>query len=97
VEQDRTPVVLPDHAELAGSALTSRLAVVELITATTTKTGLMVRCELDNNLYAKGIKVSDAEMATLNIERDTFHPEWNYIMATSPRSPELKHLFRGVT
>jgi hypothetical protein len=61
-----------------GSPLTSRLAVVELIATTTTKTGLMVRCELDNNLYAKGIKVSDAEMATLNIEGDTFHPEWNY-------------------
>src|SRR6202035_4084688 len=61
-----------------GRPLTDRLAVVELIAATTTKTGLTVRCELDNNLYEKGIKVGDAEMATLNIEGDAFHPEWNY-------------------
>jgi len=61
-----------------GRPLTSRSAVVELIAATTTKKGLTVRCELDSNSYIKGVKVSDAEMATLNIERDPFHPEWNY-------------------
>jgi hypothetical protein len=66
-----------------GRPLTSRSAVVELIAATTTKTGLTVRCELDTNAYAKGIKVSDAEMATLNIKGDAFHPEWNYTI--SPR------------
>jgi hypothetical protein len=69
-----------------GRSLTSRLAVVELIAATTTKTGLTVRCELDNNPYAKGIKVTAAEMATLNIEGDAFHPEWNYTIR--PRRPE---------
>jgi hypothetical protein len=61
--------------------LTSRLAVVELIASTTTKTGLTVRCELDTNSYAKGIKVTDAEMATLNVKGDAFHPEWNYTIA----------------
>jgi len=69
-----------------GRPLTSRMTVVELIAATTTKTGLKVRCELDTKTYAKGIKVSDAEMATLNITGDTFHPEWNYTIA--PRSPK---------
>jgi len=69
-----------------GRPLTSRSAVVELIAATTTKTGLTVHCELDTNVYAKGIKVSDAEMATLNIKGDAFHPEWNYTI--SPRLPE---------
>jgi len=64
--------------------LTSRVAVVELIAATTTKTGLTVRCELDTRAYTKGIKVSDAEMATLNIKGDEFHPEWNYTI--SPRT-----------
>jgi hypothetical protein len=64
-----------------GRPLTSRSAVVELIAATTTKTGLTVRCELDTNAYAKGIKVSDAEMATLNIKGDAFHPEWNYTIS----------------
>lgn len=67
-----------------GKPLVSRLAVVELIAATTTKTGLTVRCELDENTYAKGIKVTDAEMDTLNIETDAWHPEWNYTI--KPRS-----------
>jgi hypothetical protein len=57
--------------------------VVELIASTTTKTGLTVRCELDTRDYQKGVRVSDEEMATLNIKRDTFHPEWNYTI--SPR------------
>ena len=67
-----------------GRPLTSRSVVVELIAATTTKTGLTVRCELDTNAYAKGIKVSDAEMATLNIKGDAFHPEWNYTISPRP-------------
>jgi hypothetical protein len=61
-----------------GKPLTSRLAVVELIAATTTTTGLRVRCELDTRSYPKGIKVTDAEMDTLNIKGNAFHPEWNY-------------------
>jgi Rhodopirellula transposase DDE domain len=68
-----------------GSPLTSRLAVVELIASTTTKTGLKVRCELDTRTYPKGIKVSNEEMASLNIKGDAFHPEWNYTIA--PRVP----------
>ncbi len=68
-----------------GKPLTSRLAVVELIAATTTTAGLLVRCELDTRSYPKGIKTSDAEMAALNIKGDTFHPEWNYTIA--PRLP----------
>ena len=61
-----------------GKPLVTRLAVVDLIAATTTKTGLTVRCELDENSYPKAIRVTDAEMATLNIETDEWHPEWNY-------------------
>lgn len=68
-----------------GKPLTSRETVVELIASTTTRTGLTVRCELDTHDYPKGIKVSDAEMMTLNIKGDTFHPEWNYTI--SPRLP----------
>ena len=68
-----------------GKPLVSRETVVELIASTTTKTGLVVRCELDTRDYPKGIKVSDNEMGTLNIEGDAFHPEWNYTI--SPRSP----------
>jgi hypothetical protein len=61
-----------------GRPLTDRLAVVELIGATTTKAGLKVDCVLDERTYEKGIKVSDAEMAALDITGDAFHPEWNY-------------------
>jgi hypothetical protein len=66
-----------------GKPLTSRESVVELIASTTTRTGLTVRCGLDTHSYPKGIKVSDAEMKTLNIKGDAFHPEWNYTI--SPR------------
>jgi hypothetical protein len=61
-----------------GRPLTDRVAIVELIGATTTKTGLRIECALDTRTYEKGIKVSDDEMAALNIEGDEFHPEWNY-------------------
>jgi pterin-4a-carbinolamine dehydratase len=61
-----------------GRPLTDRVAVVELIGATTTETGLKVECLLDERSYQKGIKVRDAEMATLDITGDAFHPEWNY-------------------
>jgi Rhodopirellula transposase DDE domain len=61
--------------------LVSYRVIVDLIAATTTKTGLTVRCEIDQNLYPKGIAVSDAEMAALNIARHDFHGEWNYTIA----------------
>ncbi len=61
-----------------GRPLTDRVAVVELIGATTTKAGLKVECALDERTYHKGIKVSDVEMQSLDITGDTFHPEWNY-------------------
>ena len=58
--------------------LVSYRVIVDLISATTTKTGLSVRCELDPTDYPKGIVVSDAEMDALNLVRDSFHGEWNY-------------------
>ena len=61
-----------------GKPLTSRLAVIELIAATTTTAGLTVHCELDTRAYAKAIKVSDEEFGSLNIQWSPFHPDWNY-------------------
>jgi hypothetical protein len=69
-----------------GRPLTSRRAVVELIAATTTTTGLTVAGELDTNAYPKGLKVTDAEMASLNIQGNDFHPDWNYTI--SPRNQQ---------
>ena len=51
--------------------------IVELISATTTTTGLAVRCELDTSQYPGGIVVSDAEITDLNIKPAEFHREWN--------------------
>ena len=66
-----------------GRPLVSREAVVELIANTTTRRGLTIRAELDENEYPTGIKVTDEAMAALKITRDKFHGEWNYTI--SPR------------
>ena len=50
--------------------------IVQLIAATTTDTGLKVRAELDENKYPKGVKVSDAQLATVNLSRHSFHGDW---------------------
>jgi Rhodopirellula transposase DDE domain len=70
-----------------GRPLISHQVIVSLIGATTTATGLKVRCALDERLYPAGRKVSDEEMAQLNIARHDFHGEWNYVL--HPRSRAL--------
>ena len=59
-----------------GKPLVRHQVIIQLIAKTTTDTGLTVACRLDNNTYQKGIKVSDAEMATLTSTGD-----WNYTFA----------------
>lgn len=66
--------------------LVSYRVIVDLISATTTDTGLKVRCELDTNAYPKGITVSNKEMERINIQRDDFHGEWNYTIHPMQRS-----------
>jgi transposase len=61
-----------------GKPLLTHQVIVQLIASTTTAKGLTVQCRLDENAYEKGIKVSDAEMAELNIKPAEFHGEWNY-------------------
>ena len=68
-----------------GKPLVSHQVIVQLIANTRTATGLTVACRLDANTYEKGIKVTDREMASLNIRPDNFHGEWNY--SISPRPP----------
>ncbi len=58
--------------------LVSYRVIIDLISATTTDTGLTVRCELDTNAYPKIITISEQEMAAINISRADFHGEWNY-------------------
>ena len=61
-----------------GKPLVSHEAIVNLIAATTTRKGLKVRAELDITHYPKGIKVTDKELDSIQIERNEFHGEWNY-------------------
>lgn len=72
-----------------GRPLVSHQVIVQLIGATTTKTGLEVRCELDPRTYPAGVKVSDDELQALNIVRHSFHGEWNYTI-----KPKRAHLER---
>jgi len=67
-----------------GEPLISHEVMLNLIANTKTKTGLSVKAELDKREYPKGIKVPDAEFATINMVRDDFHGEWNY--SISPRA-----------
>ncbi len=71
-----------------GKPLLSHAVIVDLISATTTKTGLTVRCELDTGQYPSGIVVSDAEMAAINIKRAEFHGEWNYTISPNAYPPD---------
>jgi transposase len=66
-----------------GKPLITHQVIVNLIRGTTTKTGLTVRCELDNNVYPTGRKITDKEVAAINIQRDSFHGEWNYTILPS--------------
>jgi len=71
-----------------GRPLVSHEVIVELIGATTTRTGLKVRSELDTSIYPAGLRVSDAEMQTLYVTTDPFHGEWNYTLVPRLRLPE---------
>jgi transposase len=61
-----------------GKPLVSRSAIVELIGHTKTRPGLRIQSGLDTNSYPEGIKISDEVLAAVQIERDTFHGDWNY-------------------
>lgn len=64
-----------------GEPLTDYETIVRLIAGTTTATGLQVTCTLDRRKYAVGMKITDAEMKTIQIVKDRFHGEWNYTIA----------------
>ena len=63
-----------------GKPLLTHQVIVNLISATTTKTVLTVRAEIDPNIYPTGRKITDEQMAQLRITRDEFHGEWNYTL-----------------
>ena len=61
-----------------GKPLVTHQVIVSLIAATTTKTGLRVRSQIDPRVYAKGRRVSDTQLAEVHLEPNAFHGEWNY-------------------
>lgn len=63
-----------------GRPLEDHAMVVSLIGSTTTATGLKVHAALDGRTYEKGRKVSDAELAAVDLRPHRFHGEWNYVI-----------------
>jgi len=61
-----------------GKPLVTHQVIVNLISATTTKTGLVVRSRIDDRPYPKGRRVSDAQLALVHLDPHVFHGEWNY-------------------
>ena len=66
-----------------GKPLRSYRTIVQLIAATTTEAGLKVRAKLDEKKYPKGIKVSDTQLAAVNLAPHVFHGDWNYTISPS--------------
>ena len=57
--------------------------MIDLITSTTTSTGLKVYARLDENEYPTKLKVTDEQLADVQLQRHDFHPEWNYTIIPS--------------
>ena len=67
-----------------GKPLISHQVIIDLIASTTTTTGLTVKSKLDTNIYEQSLKVSDQQMAELQLRKEKFHGDWNYRLL--PRS-----------
>ncbi len=69
-----------------GRPLVSYRTIIELISATTTKSGLTIRAERDQNYYETGVQVTKAELAALPLVRHEFHGDWNYTLTPAPNA-----------
>ena len=74
-----------------GRPLTDYQVVVETIAATTTETGLTVAAVLDTDTYPTGIRISDAQMKAVPVQRYAFHGEWNYVIHPGPISETVRN------
>jgi hypothetical protein len=61
-----------------GQPLTDYETIVNLIAATKTEKGLIVTGQLDQQIYEKGIQITDEQLQKINLKKDKFHGEWNY-------------------
>jgi hypothetical protein len=71
-----------------GTPLVSVAAIVSLIGSTHNRAGLRVRSEIDPRRYPSGVRVTDAQMATIHLRPHDFHGEWNYTIR--PRHRQRK-------
>ncbi len=58
--------------------------IINLIAATSTRTGLKVYARLDERAYPKKLVVTDKQLAAVNHQGHKFHPEWNYTISPTP-------------
>jgi hypothetical protein len=65
--------------------LMSHDIIIALIANTTTRAGLKIRAELDTAPYPTGTKVSDQDLAAINLKRHKFHGDWNYTLLPNRR------------
>ena len=75
-----------------GKPLTSYQAIVELVSATTTETGLRILAEWDQGDYPRGVEVTDAELKALPLTGHDWHPEWNYDLAPAPKPTKRRRV-----
>ena len=67
-----------------GKPLVTHQVIVDLIAATKTQNGLRVHSRLDEGHYATGRRISDSQLATVNLEPNPWHGEWNYSIHPNP-------------
>jgi len=67
-----------------GRPLETLEIIVNLIALTTTNSGLHIKCGVDKQEYLLGVKISDEQLQVLNLVRDSFHGDWNYIVFPHP-------------
>jgi Rhodopirellula transposase DDE domain len=60
-----------------GTPLVDLATIVSLIGSTHSRAGLRVRSELDRGAYPSGVAITDAQLATVHLDRHRFHGDWN--------------------
>ena len=88
MRQDRTPPFSFITSNWRGEPLRDYETIVNLIAGTTTAKELKVTCRLDRRKYPTGRTVSDEQMKRINVERNKFHGDWNYVIR--PKAKDMR-------
>jgi hypothetical protein len=79
-----------------GRTLTDLRTIIELISNTTTTTGLTIQAGLDPEWYPTGVKITDRQFAALPIAFHDWHPDWNYTINPTRTSRPKSRRARSV-